>query len=158
LANNVILPSFAAGELSPGLAARVDLAKYHVGAALLENMFVDFKGGASSRPGTQYIGACEGFTWLYKFVFSSTQQYVLVFSDRLLQFIRNPGGALNHYNGSNAGFIQSGGVNYSIVTPYPAAELPDLKFAQSGDILQITHPDHMRRVLKRLGETNWLLD
>jgi len=157
MANNVILPSFAAGELSPGLAARVDLAKYHVGAALLENMFVDFKGGVASRPGTQYLGVTSGFTWLYKFVFSSTQQYVLVFSDHLLKFVRNPGGVLNHYNGSNAGFIQSGGTDYSLGTPYTALELPDLKFAQSADILQITHPNHPRLILSRLGETNWLL-
>jgi hypothetical protein len=160
MTNNVILPSFAAGELSPGLAARVDIAKYHVGAALLDNFFVDYKGGASSRPGTQYIGvnqAAAGPVRLYKFVFSATQQYVLVFTDRALQFIRNPGGAPNHPNGSNAGFIQSGGANYSIGTPYVAAELPDLKFAQSADILQITHSSHPRMILERFGDTSWTL-
>jgi hypothetical protein len=158
MANNVIIPAFAAGELSPGLAARVDLAKYHVGAALLENVFVDYKGGASSRPGTQYIGPNASYTWLYKFVFSASQQYVLVFGDHNLRFIRNPGGATNHPNSSNAGFIQSGsGVRVVIDTPYPAGFLPDLKFAQSADILQITHPNYPRMVLRRLGETNWTL-
>ena len=157
MANSVIIPAFAAGELSPGLAARVDLAKYHVGAALLENFFIDYKGGASSRPGTQYIGAVEADVWLYKFVFSASQQYVLVFTEHLVRFIRNPGGATNHPNGSNAGFIESGGGHYGVVTPYLAAELPDLKFAQSGDILQITHPNHPRMVLRRLGETSWTL-
>lgn len=154
---SVIIPAFAAGELSPGLAARVDLAKYHVGAALLENMFVDYKGGASSRPGTQLIGLIEPDAWLYKFVFSASQQYVLVFTDLLVRFIRNPGGATNHPNGSNAGFIESGGGHYGVATPYLAAELPDLKFAQSADILQIAHPNHPRMVLRRVGETNWTL-
>jgi len=161
MANSVIIPAFAAGELSPGLAARVDLAKYHVGAALLENFFIDYKGGASSRPGTQYIGLAGAggstYTWLYKFVFSATQQYVLAFSDLRLEFVRNPGGTPPHPNSSNAGFLQSAGANYSVVTPYTAAQLPDLKFAQSGDILQITHPAHPRMVLRRLGETNWTL-
>jgi hypothetical protein len=164
VANNVIIPAFAAGELSPGLAARVDLAKYHVGAALLDNFFVDYKGGASSRPGTQFIGmstpglvGLPGAAWLYKFVFSATQQYVLVFTDRGLQFIRNPGGTVNHPNKANSGFIQSGGGNYVIATPYLPEELPDLKFAQSADVLQITHPNHPRMVLRRLGETNWTL-
>ena len=47
--------SFNSGEWSPNLYARVDLAKYKAGAALLENFFVDYRGGASTRPGTQYI-------------------------------------------------------------------------------------------------------
>ena len=33
--------SFNSGEWSPNLFARVDLAKYKAGAALLENFFVD---------------------------------------------------------------------------------------------------------------------
>ena len=55
----IILPSFAAGELAPSMYGRVDLAKYHVGAALLRNYFVDYRGGASSRTGTQFVGQCK---------------------------------------------------------------------------------------------------
>ena len=96
--------------------------------------------------------------WLYKFVFSASQQYVLVFGSHTLRFIRNPGGVPPHPNASNAGFIlEISGSEYIIGTPYAAAELPDLKFAQSADILQITHPNHPRMVLRRLGETNWTL-
>ena len=51
----VVQASFNSGEWSPNLYARVDLAKYKAGAALLENFFVDYRGGASTRPGTQYI-------------------------------------------------------------------------------------------------------
>ena len=47
--------SFNAGEWSPHLNARVDMQKYKSGAALLENFFVDYRGGASSRTGTKYI-------------------------------------------------------------------------------------------------------
>ena len=39
--------SFNSGEWSPNLYARVDLQKYHSGAALLENFYVDYRGGAS---------------------------------------------------------------------------------------------------------------
>jgi hypothetical protein len=42
----VIQPAFASGELAPSLYGRVDLAKFHVGAALLKNFFVDYRGGA----------------------------------------------------------------------------------------------------------------
>ena len=34
---------------------RVDIQKYRSGAALLSNYFVDYRGGASTRPGTAYV-------------------------------------------------------------------------------------------------------
>lgn len=82
MANEIILPSFAAGELAPSMYGRVDLAKYHVGAALLRNYFVDYRGGASSRPGTQFVGQCKDSTTqnrLIPFQFNTTQTYALVF-------------------------------------------------------------------------------
>ena len=62
--------SFNSGEWSPHLNARVDLAKYGSGAALLLNFFVDYRGGASTRMGTKYILQC------YK---SATQVRVIQF-------------------------------------------------------------------------------
>lgn len=47
--------SFNGGEWAPNLYARVDIQKYRSAAALLENFFVDFRGGASTRPGTAYV-------------------------------------------------------------------------------------------------------
>jgi hypothetical protein len=52
-------PSFASGELAPTLYARVDFNKYHSGAATMRNFYVDFRGGASTRPGTEF-GAFSG--------------------------------------------------------------------------------------------------
>ena len=49
-----VQPSFAGGEWSPNLYARVDLAKYKTAVALLSNFFVDYRGGATTRPGTSY--------------------------------------------------------------------------------------------------------
>ena len=47
--------SFNSGEWAPNLYARVDIDKYHSGAALLRNFFVDYRGGASTRTGTKYV-------------------------------------------------------------------------------------------------------
>ncbi len=55
MSNPIIQPSFNSGEWAPALNARVDLAKYHSGAALLRNFFVDYRGGATTRPGTRYV-------------------------------------------------------------------------------------------------------
>ena len=54
-----IKPSFAGGELSPALAARVDLSKYHVGARELKNCFVHPHGGASNRAGTEFVAEAK---------------------------------------------------------------------------------------------------
>lgn len=51
-----IQPSFAAGELSPGLYGRVDFAKYHVGLSTCRNAFINYRGGAYSRAGTSFCG------------------------------------------------------------------------------------------------------
>lgn len=50
-----IQPSFNGGEWSPALYTRVDQEKYRSAAALLENFFVDYRGGASTRPGSEYV-------------------------------------------------------------------------------------------------------
>lgn len=55
MTTSVIQTSFNTGEWAPTLNARVDLAKYHSAAAVLENFFVDYRGGASTRPGTKYV-------------------------------------------------------------------------------------------------------
>lgn len=94
MAQPVILPSFGAGELAPSMYGRVDLAKYHVGAALLRNYFVDYRGGASSRTGTQFVGQVKDSTTpnrLIPFQFSTTQTYVLVFGEQTLRFVTNGG-------------------------------------------------------------------
>src|SRR5579863_8105737 len=55
MSNLVIQASFNSGEWSPNLYARVDVQKYRSAAALLENFYVDYRGGASTRPGSKYI-------------------------------------------------------------------------------------------------------
>ena len=95
MAKAIIQPSFAAGEISPKLYGRVDLAKFHVGAALMRNFFVDYKGGAPSRPGTRYLGIAKQAYGtpprLMSFVFSQQQAYTLEFGDHYIRFIQNSG-------------------------------------------------------------------
>src|SRR5262249_38859743 len=81
--------SFHAGEWSPALNARVDLQKYHSGAALMRNFFVDYRGGASSRMGTKYVlQAYKSATpvRLIPFQASFTVNYALEFGDFYIRF------------------------------------------------------------------------
>lgn len=47
--------------------------------------------------------------------------------------------------------------HYFITTPYLEADLPRLKFAQSGDVVTICHPSYAPRELRRIGHTSWTL-
>jgi hypothetical protein len=61
---------------------------------------------------------------------------------------------------TNYGAYTSGGTFakvYEIATPYLEADLFDLHFVQSADVLTITHPSYAPRELRRLGATNWTL-
>ena len=142
------LTNFTAGELSPRLDGRNDLAKYSAGCATVENMVIYPHGAAARRPGTQFVASVKtpaAKTRLIPFEFSTEQTYILEFGNQYIRFYRN--------NGQ----IESGGSAYEISTPYLTAELFDIKFAQSADVMYITHPNHQTRKLSRTGHTSWTL-
>lgn len=88
---------FSAGEISPRLWGRTDLAKYAVGCSTLRNAYVDYRGGASSRAGFKYVGMCkqgapnDGGTSTdnpprdIPFQFSISQGYALEFGDQYMR-------------------------------------------------------------------------
>lgn len=92
MATNVIKYSFSAGEVSPTLYGRADLAKYQNGAAKAANFFVDYRGGLSSRPGSRFIGRARANAEvgrLIPFTFSTVQTYVLELGNLYFRVIRN---------------------------------------------------------------------
>ncbi len=144
--NSFIQPSFAAGELAPGLAGRVDLAKYRVGARTMRNFVSRVSGGASTRAGTLFVGraANDGSAVrLIPFSFSASQTYILVFSHLRVDVI------------SNGGFVVD--ASLPLTTPWAAADLAQLKYAQSADVLTICHPSYPPYDLKRSGAGTWSL-
>lgn len=88
MSENLIQASFNSGEWSPQLFARVDLQKYRSGAALLQNFFVDYRGGASTRAGTHYVLQClPGINRLIPFQAAFNVGYILAFSNDKIRFI-----------------------------------------------------------------------
>lgn len=88
----IIQASFNAGEWTPALNARVDMQRYHSAAALLRNFFVDYRGGATTRPGSKYIIQTISGTntvRLIPFQASLTVSYILVFENQKLYFLNN---------------------------------------------------------------------
>lgn len=143
----LIQPSFAGGEVSPSVAARVDLSKRAVAVERAENFFVRVTGGMESRPGLQFIAEAKttGTTRIIPFEFNTEQTYILEVGDQYMRFY------------TYGGQILSGGSPYEIATPYVAADLFALEFAQSGDVMTIVHPNYAPRELVRITNTNWPL-
>ena len=51
----------------------------------------------------------------------------------------------------------SGGSPYEVTTPYLEADLFDLHYVKSADVLTIVHPNYPPQELRRLGSTSWTL-
>lgn len=226
MSNLHIQASFNSGEWAPSLYARVDLAKYKSGAALLENFFVDYRGGASTRPGTKYILQAyksDKAVRLIPFQASFDIGYILEFGDKYIRpfflgapvletgvnitgatnanpcvitvpgntyvigewifianilgmtelngkyfRISNVSGALITLSDLNGVAINSTGYNayisggtssrvYTISSPYDAADLSNVKFAQNVNELILCHPSYPPYILSLISATNWTM-
>jgi len=220
------LTNFTGGELSPRLDGRNDLTKYASGCKTLENFVVYPHGAAARRPGTTFVAEVANSankTRLIPFEFSTTQTYMLEFSNLKMRVYKDRGSVLEgdktisaitkanpavvtatghgysngdevvisgvvgmtevngkrflvankatntfeltnkdgtNINSSSFTTYTSGGVAnkvFEITTPYTTAQLFDLKFAQSADVMYITHPSHEVEKLSRTAHTAWTL-
>ena len=148
MAIHAMQPSFTGGEFAPSLYYRTDLQKYATGCKILKNFIVHPHGGASNRPGLEFINEIKDGTKkarLIPFEFSIEQAYVIEFGDKYCRFYMD------------GGQIVSGGNPYEIQTPYSEADLPLLKYTQSADVLYLVHPNYPPKTLTRTGHTNWTL-
>lgn len=146
--SEMIQPSFSAGEMAPATYARVDLARYYTGLRTCRNFVVLPEGGVQNRAGTRFVSAVKDSgskTRLIPFQFSTEQTYVLEFGNLYIRFYSDGAQVLN------------GSAAYEVATPYTTADLPDLKYTQSADVLTIVHPNYAPRELKRLSALSWTL-
>ena len=222
----IAFTNFTAGELSDRLDGRVDLQKYFNGCKTLENFVVHAHGGATRRPGTQFVAEVKTSskkTRAISFEFNVEQTYIIELGDLYMRFFTNNGqvveanktitgatqanpcvitsashgysdgqeitissvAGMTELNGkrylvanattntfsltdkdgaaiNSTGFTAytSGGVAnriYEIASPYTEAQVMDVKFAQSADVMYLTHNSHAPRKLTRAGNTNWTL-
>ncbi len=140
--------SFTSGELSPRLEGRTDLERYASGVRDAKNCITLAHGPAVRRPGLYYVADCYSHTKksvLVPFEFSVIQAYIVEFADQKIRFYMN------------GGQILDAGNPYEIASTYLEANLFQLRFAQSADVLYIVHPSYAPRKLTRTGHTNWTL-
>ncbi len=140
--------SFNAGELSPKLDARIDIAKYQNGCRELKNCIAGLYGEAERRMGLEYIAGAKNNdrkSRLIEWEFSSTTVFTLEFGHNYIRFF------------SSRAQVLSGGSPYEISTVYTEDEIFDLQFTQINDVAYITHPDHPVQKLTRIANTNWTI-
>ena len=146
---STIQSSFNAGELSPTLDGRVDLAKYGYGCAKMENFYPLVQGGARKRSGTRFVNEVRDsadVTRLIPFEFNTTQAYILEFGNLYMRVYKDGGQVLDSLSAI-----------YEIATPYPSSTLDAIQYAQSADVLYLAHPDWNPRKLIRTAHDAWTL-
>ena len=146
---NAFQTNFSVGELSPLLFARVDLSKYPNGCYELTNFIVQRFGGIKKRGGSEFIHSTKsnGQARLIPFIYSVTQAYVLEFGASYIRIYTN-GGRVE----------DPPGTPIEVATPYSFADVEELQFAQSADVLYLAHPDHAPRRLVRNSSTSFTLE
>jgi len=137
--------NFTTGEISPQVCARVDLSKYEGACKLIRNAIPMAQGGITKRPGTRFVAeAADGI--LIPFVYSNDQTYALLFMENRIRFY------------TDGGVVLDGAQPYEVATDYLLDELPEIKFAQTMDVMYLVHPKHPPKKLSRYGHTDWTLE
>jgi hypothetical protein len=137
--------AFNGGELSRRMEGRSDLdGIYDRAFKTMLNYVATVEGPATKRPGFRYIKeAALTSTWLSRFVFNTTQTYVLEWADQALRFF------------TNGGRIDVGGAPYELPVPYRSWEAPRISSKQSFDRLYLAHGNHFPGMLTRQDATTF---
>lgn len=84
--------SFASGEITPDIHARVDLVRYSTGLKTCRNTIIRGHGGSSNRSGFSFIGEVKNPTLAVRLIpveLSPTNNYVLEFGNLYFRIIQN---------------------------------------------------------------------
>ena len=136
------ITNFTAGEWSPKLYGRVDIAKYGQACTDMVNMTLIPHGAATKRVGTAFVAEAEGENVrLVDFVFNTEQAYILEFSPGKIRFFRN-GGLLP---------------NATLATSYTWEDIRQLTICQSADVMYLVCPQVRPHKLTRPGADTFML-
>lgn len=140
--------SFNGGELTPEFFGQIGDAKFQTGLALCRNFVAKPQGPIENRAGFAFVREVKDSTKKVRvlpFTFSTAQTMILELGAGYFRF---------HTMGAT---LLNGAVPYEIANTYAEADLFDLHFVQSGDVLTITHQNYPPMELRRMGALNWTL-
>lgn len=144
---HLLQPTLNGGEAAPGLWHRVDFNKFSTWVRQGINFFVHAQGGMSNRPGTIMMAKTkypDKKSRLLPFVFSKTQAYALEVGEGYIRFF-SPNGQI----------LDEKGLVYEAQTDLEEAELADLYYCQSADVMYFARNGRRPKQLERYGHTDW---
>lgn len=121
---NLIKTNFTAGEISPRLMGRVDIARYANGAKRIENAVCVIQGGVMRRPGSRFVATAkfpDKKARLIPYVFNRAQAYMLECGDGYMRIFQN-----------GAQLVKSDGTPYEIRDFNPLLKNQPDDFIDSG--------------------------
>ena len=143
-----IQTNFTAGEISPRLLGRVDVARFKNGLKTCLNAIPQVHGGAKRAPGSRFAAETKDSTKaarLIPFIFNRSQAFVIEFGDLYARFY------------TTTGQILDTGTPVEVTSPYTEAQLDDIHYVQSADTMFLFHPSHPVYRLVRYSNTSWKL-
>lgn len=132
------IATFQAGEVSPKLYGRSDVAQYNQGCKSLLNMLALPQGGAQSRPGSQYKTTLNSSTSIYMrniaFVAANGSRFNIIMKAGNVTTWR----AIDL---TTPGSSVSLNTFFDAETVWTETQITESQYAQSGDVVIITHGD-----------------
>lgn len=136
--------TFNGGELSPQVSFRIDQNKYPTGVKRMANILPLTQGPVVRRPGMQFCGYAGNDSYKVRvidFIFNETQAYALEFGQNYIRV---------WFNGSRIEALQ-------VNTPYTEADLFELSYSQSADVMYLCHRLYPIKRLERRAHNDWRL-
>lgn len=136
--------NFTAGELSPRMLGRVDIARYQNGAKRIENGLPVIHGGVIRAWGSRFVAPTKDSgakrSRLIPYVFNREQAYMLEFGDLYVRVWSLAGVQLAQ-----------------LVTPYTQAMLFDIAYVQGADTMFLAHQAVPIYRLRRVTNSEWTI-
>lgn len=146
------ISNFTAGVLTPLVEGQINLKQFYAGGREVWNFVPLPHGPLKKRGGTSFVKPTKnavGNHRLIPFQFNVTQAYAVELGEGYMRFF------------SERGQVTADGVTPYELTgaaahPFTSAEIPDVNYTQSADVLIMVHPNHPPYELLRSGHTNWV--
>lgn len=147
-----IQTNFTAGELTPRMWGRPDVARYQNGAETIENGIPSVHGGVERRPGLRYLATARHAGGrrvdIVSYSFNVDQSYLLEFGHQYIRFFSSTGAQL----------LDESLAPLEIVSPYTEDQIFGITRKQGGDTMFLFHPDVPTHRLRRLTSSQWVID
>lgn len=142
--------SFAAGEISPTLHARDDLARYQIGLKACENFVVLLEGGITRAPGTRFVLPLKneneaGALVPFRVSGAVGDSYMLVFNGGAMRVL---------YRG---GVVPSFENPFELAVPWAAVDLENLRYGSDGNDIYLFCRGYAPRKVTRVDHADWTI-